>query len=69
MWVGPNHDVPGGISVVPIAYDAVVQRWVLGAPETCVDYKIYESFFPLRTQPRVPSIGRTLDDFIESAQP
>ena len=69
IYVGRSDDVPGGISVVPIAYDAVAQRWVLGAPEICVDYKIYEGFFPLRTQPKVPGIGRTLDDFIESTQP
>jgi hypothetical protein len=69
IYVGRSEEVPGAISVVPIAYDAVAQRWVLGAPEACVDYKIYEGFFPLRTQPKVPGIGRTLDDFIESTEP
>jgi len=69
IYVGRSDNVPGGISVVPIAYDAVTQRWVLGTPETCVDYKIYEDFFPLRTQPKVPGVARTLDDFIESTLP
>ena len=29
IYVGRSDEVPGAISVVPIAYDAVAQRWVL----------------------------------------
>ena len=52
IYVGRADDVPGGgIWVVPIGYDAAVNRWVLDKPIISVDHKLYEGFFPLRTQP------------------
>ena len=55
--------------MVPIGYDAGVNRWVLDKPIISVDYKMYEGFFPLRTQPKETGRTRTLDDFMESTQP
>jgi len=69
IYVGRADEVPGGIMVVPIGYDAEVNRWVLDKPQISVDYKIYEGFFPLRTQPKVAGQARTLDDFMDSYQP
>ncbi len=37
MYVGRADEVPGGILVVPIGYDATVNRWVLDKPEISVD--------------------------------
>ena len=50
IYVSRADEVPGGILVVPIGYDAAVNRWVLDKPQISVDYKVYEGFFPLRTQ-------------------
>ena len=69
IYVGRADEVPGGILVVPIGYDAGVNRWVLDKPIISVDYKMYEGFFPLRTQPKETGRTRTLDDFMESTQP
>ena len=69
IYVGRADEVPGGILVVPIGYDAEVQRWVLDKPEISVDYKAYEGYFPLRTQPKESGSSRTLDAFMESTQP
>ena len=69
IYVGRADEVPGGIWVVPIGYDAGVNRWVLDKPIISVDYKMYEGFFPLRTQPKETGRTRTLDDFMESTQP
>ena len=55
--------------MVPIGYDAAVQRWVLDKPEISADYKAFEGFFPLRTQPKETGRSRTLDAFMESTQP
>ena len=64
--VGRAYDVPGGIWVVPIGYDAEVNRWVLDKPTISVDHKLYEGFFSLRTQPKEAGRTRTLDEFMES---
>ena len=69
IYVGRADEVPGGIWVVPIGYDAAVNRWVLDKPEISVDYKAYEGFFPLRTQPKEAGSTRTLNDFMDSTQP
>ena len=69
IYVGRADDVPGGIWVVPIGYDAAVNRWVLDKPTISVDHKLYEGFFPLRTQPKEAGRTRTLDEFMESTQP
>ena len=69
IYVGRADEVPGAIWVVPIGYDAAVNRWVLDKPVISVDHKVYEGFFPLRTQPKETGSTRTLDDFMESTQP
>ncbi len=46
IYVGRADEVPGGILVVPIGYDAEVSRWVLEKPQISVDYKMYEGFPP-----------------------
>ena len=69
IYVGRADEVPGGIRVVPIGYDAGVNRWVLDKPIVSLDYKVYEGFFPLRTQPKETGRTLTLDQFMESTQP
>ena len=69
IYVGRADEVPGGIRVVPIGYDAGVSRWVLDKPIVSVDHTVYEGFFPLRTQPKETGRTLTLDQFMESTQP
>ena len=69
IYVGRADEVPGGILVVPIGYDAKVRRWVLDKPEISVDYKAYEGFFPLRSQPQEAGSTRTLAQFMETTLP
>ena len=69
IYVGRADEVLGGILVVPIGYDAKVRRWVLDKSEISVDYKAYEGFFPLRTQPKEAGSTRTLAQFMETTLP
>ena len=69
IYVGRADEVPGGILVVPIGYDAKVRRWVLDKPEISVDYKADEGLFPLRTQPKEAGSTRTLAQFMETTLP